>query len=244
MDTQLAETAQRPGCSCKPGRGCPPSPGTSSETRTKPRTSPRRRGRGVRTPTARPSPIRRHCSGRPPSGWPSTSSSPLGSAGSPVTAPRSRSGWTTTRALAAYVLREGFGCPYDRIAEILHLSVVNRRQQVARAQRRLNGNHRRQQADSVAHRRLVQAFFSAARTGDLGHLERLMRAVGGDRCGRCQRAWPGGRNLVDADVPGPGDGLPDIVGDFPFGLCPSRRVQARRGRRVPCAVASCRNAAE
>ncbi|MDQ0757757.1 DNA-directed RNA polymerase specialized sigma24 family protein [Streptomyces canus] len=148
------------------------------------------------------------------------------------------------RQRAAYVLREGFGCPYDRIAEILHLSVVNRRQQLARAQRRLNGNHRRQQADSVAHRRLVQAFVSAARTGDRGHLERLMRAVGGDRCGRCQRAWPGGRNLVDADVPGPGDGVPDVVGDFPFGLCPSRRVQARRGRRVPRAVASCRNAAE
>src|SRR3954468_9497101 len=29
----------------------------------------------------------------------------------------------TPRQRAAYVLREGFGCPYDRIAEILHLSV-------------------------------------------------------------------------------------------------------------------------
>ncbi|MFC8430096.1 sigma-70 family RNA polymerase sigma factor [Streptomyces sp. NPDC057253] len=84
----------------------------------------------------------------------------------------------TARQRAAYVLREGFGYPYDRIAEILHLSVVNTRQQVARAQRRLtgdlNGDHRGQPVDSVAHRRLVQAFFSAAQTGDLGHLERVL----------------------------------------------------------------------
>ncbi|MFI8073801.1 sigma-70 family RNA polymerase sigma factor [Streptomyces sp. NPDC086033] len=80
----------------------------------------------------------------------------------------------TPRQRAAYVLREGFGCPYDRIAEILHLSVVNTRQQVARAQRRLNGDRRREQVDSVAHRRLVQAFFAAAQTGDLGHLERVL----------------------------------------------------------------------
>jgi RNA polymerase sigma-70 factor (ECF subfamily) len=78
----------------------------------------------------------------------------------------------TPRQRAAYVLREGFGYPYDRIAEILRLSVVNTRQQVARAQRRLTGDRLRQPVDSVAHRRLVQAFLSAARTGDLGHLER------------------------------------------------------------------------
>ncbi|WP_046261974.1 sigma-70 family RNA polymerase sigma factor, partial [Streptomyces sp. WM6386] len=64
----------------------------------------------------------------------------------------------TARQRAAYVLREGFGYPYDRIAEILHLSVVNTRQQVARAHRRLTEDHHRQPVDSVAHRRLVQAF--------------------------------------------------------------------------------------
>ncbi|MFI5792911.1 sigma-70 family RNA polymerase sigma factor [Streptomyces sp. NPDC051677] len=85
----------------------------------------------------------------------------------------------TPRQRAAYVLREGFGYPYDRIAEILHLSVVNTRQQVARAQRRLTGDHRRQPVDSVAHRRLVQAFFSAAQTGDLGHLERMLSTDAG-----------------------------------------------------------------
>ncbi|MFJ9902432.1 sigma-70 family RNA polymerase sigma factor [Streptomyces sp. NPDC101152] len=80
----------------------------------------------------------------------------------------------TPRQRAAYILREGFGYPYDRIAEILHLSVVNTRQQVARAQRRLTEHHRGQPVDCVAHRRLVQAFFSAAQTGDLGHLERVL----------------------------------------------------------------------
>lgn len=82
----------------------------------------------------------------------------------------------TPRQRAAYVLREGFGCPYDRIAGILGLSIVNTRQQVARAQRRLTGDHRGQPVDAVAHRRLVQAFFSAAQTGDLGHLERVLSA--------------------------------------------------------------------
>jgi len=82
---------------------------------------------------------------------------------------------------AAYILREGFGYPYDRIAEILHLSVVNTRQQVARSQRRLTMHHRREPVDSVAHRRLVQAFFSAAQTGDLGHLERVLSTAASGR---------------------------------------------------------------
>nr|WP_171111379.1 sigma-70 family RNA polymerase sigma factor [Streptomyces sp. N502] len=82
----------------------------------------------------------------------------------------------TPRQRAAYVLREGFGYPYSRIAEILGLSVVNTRQQVARAQERLGSNRRRQPVDSAAHRRLVQAFFAAARTGDVAHLERVLSA--------------------------------------------------------------------
>ncbi|MEU1518684.1 sigma-70 family RNA polymerase sigma factor [Streptomyces sp. NPDC005811] len=88
---------------------------------------------------------------------------------------------------AAYVLREGFGYPYDRIAGILRLSVVNTRQQVVRAQRRLTGDHRRQPVDSVAYRRLVQAFLSAARTGDLGHLE---EALSTDAAGVSDRRSP------------------------------------------------------
>ncbi|MCM3298308.1 sigma-70 family RNA polymerase sigma factor [Streptomyces pseudogriseolus] len=80
----------------------------------------------------------------------------------------------TPNQRAAYLLREGFGCSYDRIAALLQLSVVNARQQVFRAQRRLDTGRRRQEVDSVAHRRLVQAFLGAARTGDLACLERVL----------------------------------------------------------------------
>ncbi|MFJ8107673.1 sigma-70 family RNA polymerase sigma factor [Streptomyces sp. NPDC096132] len=82
----------------------------------------------------------------------------------------------TPNQRAAYVLREGFGYPYDRIAELLQLSVVNARQQVARAQERLSADRRRRPVDSVAHRRLVAAFLAAARSGDLGRLERVLSA--------------------------------------------------------------------
>ncbi|MFF8480992.1 sigma-70 family RNA polymerase sigma factor [Streptomyces antibioticus] len=80
----------------------------------------------------------------------------------------------TPRQRTAYLLREGFGYPYDRISEILRLSVVNARQQVSRAQERLSSDRRKQPVDSVAHRRLVQAFLAAAEFGDLARLEDVL----------------------------------------------------------------------
>ncbi|CAG6392061.1 sigma-70 family RNA polymerase sigma factor [Streptomyces cocklensis] len=80
----------------------------------------------------------------------------------------------TPRQRAAYVLREGFGYPYDRIAGLLHLSVVNTRQQVTRAQQRLAEQRRRQTVDSLTHRRFVQAFLAAAQEGDLARLEQVL----------------------------------------------------------------------
>lgn len=50
----------------------------------------------------------------------------------------------TPQQRAVFVLRKGFGYPYDRIAGLLHLSVANARQQVTRAQRRLAAPWRRQ----------------------------------------------------------------------------------------------------
>lgn len=82
----------------------------------------------------------------------------------------------TPRQRAAYVLREGFGYPYSRIAELLGLGVANARQHVSRAQERLDTNRHRRPVDSVAHRRLVQAFLVAAQSGDLGHLEAVLTA--------------------------------------------------------------------
>ncbi|WP_254390689.1 sigma factor-like helix-turn-helix DNA-binding protein [Streptomyces sp. AC550_RSS872] len=75
---------------------------------------------------------------------------------------------------AAYVLREGFRYPYDRIAGLLGIGVANARQQVSRAQGRLTTNRGRQPVDAVAHRRLVQAFLAAAQSGDLAPLETVL----------------------------------------------------------------------
>lgn len=80
----------------------------------------------------------------------------------------------TPRQRAAFVLREGFGYPYERIADLLQLSVVNARQQVSRAQQHLAARRRQQPVDSFAHRRLVQALLDAARVGDLARLERVL----------------------------------------------------------------------
>ncbi|WP_105969015.1 sigma-70 family RNA polymerase sigma factor [Streptomyces geranii] len=89
----------------------------------------------------------------------------------------------TPRQRAAYVLREGFGCPYGRISEVLGLSAANARQQVVRAQQRLVSGHRRQPVDSVAHRRLVETFLAAAGTGDLTDLERVLAEAASDTAG-------------------------------------------------------------
>ncbi|MFI6007527.1 sigma factor-like helix-turn-helix DNA-binding protein [Streptomyces sp. NPDC051243] len=75
---------------------------------------------------------------------------------------------------AAYVLREGFGYPYSRISELLGLGAANTRQQVSRAQDRLDADRRGQPVDSAAHRRLVQAFLAAAQSGDLAPLEAVL----------------------------------------------------------------------
>lgn len=80
----------------------------------------------------------------------------------------------TPRQRAAFVLRAGFGYPYERIAGLLHLSVVNTRQQVTRAQQRLAEQRQRQTVDTLTHRRLVQAFLAAAQTGELARLEQVL----------------------------------------------------------------------
>lgn len=72
---------------------------------------------------------------------------------------------------AAYVLREAFDYPHRLIAEILYLSEANSRQLVARARRHLT-EARPQPVGSAEHRRLLQAFLSAAQHGDLPALEK------------------------------------------------------------------------
>ncbi|MFB6894664.1 RNA polymerase sigma-70 factor [Kitasatospora sp. NPDC056327] len=76
---------------------------------------------------------------------------------------------------AAYVLREAFDYPYRRVADILETSEANARQLVSRARRHLAAA-RRARVDAAEHRRLLEVFVGAARTGDLAVLERLLAA--------------------------------------------------------------------
>ncbi|GAA4084039.1 RNA polymerase sigma-70 factor [Streptomyces shaanxiensis] len=74
---------------------------------------------------------------------------------------------------AAYVLREAFDYAYSEIAEILRLSSVNVRQIVSRARKHLAAEQRGT-VDTLEHRRLLDAFVSAARNGDVTSLEALL----------------------------------------------------------------------
>ncbi|WP_426571300.1 sigma-70 family RNA polymerase sigma factor [Aquihabitans sp. McL0605] len=81
---------------------------------------------------------------------------------------------------AAFVLREGFGYPYPRIAEMLDLTPANARKIVSRAGMRLPGAHRHG-IDEVDQRRLLTAFATAAATGEMAGLERMLLGAVSDR---------------------------------------------------------------
>ncbi|MFG2544203.1 RNA polymerase sigma-70 factor [Streptomyces sp. NPDC048594] len=75
----------------------------------------------------------------------------------------------------AYVLREAFDYPYGRIAEILETSEANTRQLVSRGRKHLAAE-RKEAVTPTAHRRLLEVFLAAARTGDLSGLEDVLTA--------------------------------------------------------------------
>ncbi|MEU3953803.1 RNA polymerase sigma-70 factor [Streptomyces achromogenes] len=75
----------------------------------------------------------------------------------------------------AYVLREAFDYPYARVAEILETTEANARQLVSRGRRHLAAE-RKETVSPAAHRRLLEVFLSAARTGDLSVLEDVLTA--------------------------------------------------------------------
>lgn len=94
---------------------------------------------------------------------------------------------------AAYVLREAFDYGYAEIAEILGLTPVNVRKTVSRARKHLSAEHR-ESVDTAEHRRLLDAFVTAARTGDVASLEAVLapddvRPPGGRSSGptRCRK---------------------------------------------------------
>ncbi|WP_328549514.1 sigma-70 family RNA polymerase sigma factor [Streptomyces sp. NBC_00366] len=74
---------------------------------------------------------------------------------------------------AAYVLREAFDYAYAEIADMLELSLVNVRKIVSRARRHLL-DEQRGSVDVAEHRRLLDAFVSAARKGEVASLEALL----------------------------------------------------------------------
>ncbi|MGW6903383.1 MULTISPECIES: RNA polymerase sigma-70 factor [unclassified Streptomyces] len=76
---------------------------------------------------------------------------------------------------AAYVLREAFDYPYKRIADMLETSEANTRQLVTRARKHLAAE-RTAPVSSTAHRRLLEVFLDAARTGSLSELEQILTA--------------------------------------------------------------------
>jgi RNA polymerase sigma-70 factor (ECF subfamily) len=78
----------------------------------------------------------------------------------------------TPNERAAYVLREAFAYPYSQIGEVIQTSEAAARQLVSRARKDLAGERRRE-VSPEEQRRLLTAFVSAARTGDLDQLEQL-----------------------------------------------------------------------
>ncbi|MEN3535158.1 RNA polymerase sigma-70 factor [Microbispora sp. ZYX-F-249] len=74
---------------------------------------------------------------------------------------------------AAYVLREAFDYPYRQIAEIIETSEVAVRQLVSRARKHI-ASERRAPVTRAEQRRLLTAFVTAARSGDLAVLEDLL----------------------------------------------------------------------
>lgn len=73
---------------------------------------------------------------------------------------------------APYVRREAFNYPHREIAAILRVEEANARQLAIRAREHVSGG-RRAPVNRAEQRCLLNAFVTAARTGDLARLESL-----------------------------------------------------------------------
>ena len=98
---------------------------------------------------------------------------------------------------AAFLLREVFDEPYDRIADIVGTSEQNARQLAARARRHVEERRPRFEASRERREELASRFFAAAQDGDLRGLEELLardvvlRGDGGGRAPALARAVRG-----------------------------------------------------
>lgn len=78
---------------------------------------------------------------------------------------------------AAFILREAFDYPYERIATIVHVSGPGARQLVSRARKRLSSD-RASTIDPFEHRRLFNGIVDAAESGEMSALEQLVAPPG------------------------------------------------------------------
>jgi RNA polymerase sigma-70 factor (TIGR02957 family) len=98
---------------------------------------------------------------------------------------------------AAFLLREVFDEPYDRIAKIVGTSEQNARQLAARARRHVEERRPRFEASREQREELAARFFAAAEEGDLEGLEELLahdvvlRGDGGGKAPALARAVHG-----------------------------------------------------
>ena len=98
---------------------------------------------------------------------------------------------------AAFLLREVFDEPYDRIAEIVGTSEQNARQLATRARRHVEERRPRFEASREQREELATRFFAAAEEGDLEGLEELLahdvvfRGDGGGKAPAAARAVHG-----------------------------------------------------
>src|ERR671918_569086 len=103
----------------------------------------------------------------------------------------------TPEQRAAFLLREVFDEPYDRIAEIVGTSEQNARQLAARARRHVAEGRPRFETSREQREQLATRFFAAAEEGDLEGLEQLLahdvvlRADGGGKAPALARAIHG-----------------------------------------------------
>ncbi|MBI2236157.1 MAG: RNA polymerase sigma factor SigJ [Magnetospirillum sp.] len=75
---------------------------------------------------------------------------------------------------AAWLLHDVFDLEFDEVASILGMTPANCRQLASRARKRVREGRRRFQSSPEEHRRLLQAFFDAARQGCLERLTALL----------------------------------------------------------------------
>ncbi|MCT2587385.1 RNA polymerase sigma factor SigJ [Actinophytocola gossypii] len=108
----------------------------------------------------------------------------------------------------AFVLHDMFAVPFDEIAPMLDRSATATRQLASRARRRVRDAAPAPDQDLASQRKVVDAFFAAARDGDLDALvsvldpEVVLRADGGGARGRPTFAVRGTRNVLEHTVTG------------------------------------------